>query len=586
MAAVTGKAFDIGILKRIFTYLKPYKKTFYFAVFLTILLAALSGLRPELSQIAIDDYILNNDYKGLIKIALIILSLLFIQSVIQFYFGVVTNLLGQNVIRDLRNKLYDHLQHFELKFFDRTPIGTPVTRLVSDMETIADIFSDGLLLIISDMLQVVVIIGVMLWINWQLALISLCTIPLLFLATRIFQKKIKEVFKEVRIQVSRLNEFVQEHITGMRIVQVFSREETEMEKFRAINALHRDANIKSVWYYSIFFPVVEILSAISIGLLVWYAAQEVIVSRASFGDIVAFIMYINLLFRPIRELADKFNTLQMGMVSSERILKLMDQQSEEINTGKVKADNLKGNIRFENVWFAYNNEEWVLKNISFEIKPGQSVALVGATGSGKTSIINLLNRSYVANSGKIYLDGIDIMEYDLYSLRNRIAYVLQDVFLFSGSVKNNITLFNPGISDREIMEAAKEVGADQFINNLPGRFDFPVQERGNSLSMGQRQLISYVRAYVYRPSIMVLDEATSSIDSETEELIINATARITRGRSSILIAHRLSTIQNADVIMVLDHGEILETGTSQELLQKEGLYKQLYETQFNYLNEV
>lgn len=578
--AVTGKVFDFPILRRVFIFVKPFRKTFYLTVVLTLLVALISPLRPWLTKITLDKYIVFSDYNMLVWMTILMGLLLLVQSVLQFFYNYLTNLLGQQVVKDMRVKLYAHILNFRLKYFDHTPIGTLVTREISDMETIADIFSEGLIVIIGDIIMLVVIIAVMFITDWRLSLISLSTIPVLIMATRIFQKKIKETFKEVRTQVAHLNTFVQEHITGMRIVQMFNREAEEMKRFKNINEAHRKANIRSVWYYSIFFPVVEILSALSIGLVVWWGAHGVIQELTSFGNLVAFIMYINMLFRPIRELADKFNTLQMGMVSSERIFKIMDEPSGVENTGKIIPANVKGHIVFKKVWFAYNNEDWVLRDVSFEAAPGSTVAFIGSTGAGKTTIINLLNRFYEISRGNIYLDGIDIREYEMYELRKKIGLVLQDVFLFSDSIVNNISLNNPQISFEQIKEGAKKVGADKFIDKLPGGYDFNVQERGSMLSMGQRQLISFIRAYVYNPKILVLDEATSSIDSESEELIIKATSVLTENRTSFVIAHRLSTIQNADKIIVLDHGEIKEEGTHQQLLRKEGLYKQLYEIQF------
>lgn len=586
MSAVTGKAFDFPVLRRVFQFVKPYKKYFYITVVLTLVIAALSPIRPWLTQITLDNYIANNNAHGLLKMTMLMAGLLFVQSVLQFFHNFMTNRLGQDVIKDMRVKLYQKILSFRLKYFDNTPIGTLVTREVSDMETIADIFSEGLIIIIGDLIQLAAIIGFMFYTDWKLTLISLSTIPLLLIATNIFKNKIKATFNDVRTQVAHLNTFVQEHITGMRIVQMFNRESKEMENFQKINAAHRDANIRSVWYYSIFFPVVEILSSLSIGLLVWWGAHEVIKEQISFGSVVAFIMYINMLFRPIRELADKFNTLQMGMVSSERIFKIFDNNKEEQNTGTQSAAFIKGHIEFRNVWFTYNDEEWVLKGVSFIVQPGTTVALVGSTGAGKTTIINLLNRFYEIQKGEILIDGISIDKYELNSLRKQIGLVLQDVFLFSDTIANNISLHNPEISFSEIKEAATLAGANKFIEALPGGYDFNVQERGNMLSTGQRQLISFVRAYVYNPKILILDEATSSIDSESEELIINATKVLTLNRTSFVIAHRLATVQNADIIFVLDHGEIKESGTHSELLQKGGLYKYLYEIQFKRLAAV
>jgi len=589
MAAITGKAFDFPILKRVFVFVKPFQRTFYLTVVLTLLIAAMSPLRPWLTQVTLDKYVAVSDGKMLLWMAVLMFALLLVQSAIQFFHNYMVNLLGQQVVKDMRVKLYSTILNFRLKYFDTTPIGTLVTREISDMETIADIFSEGLIVIIGDIITLFVIIIFMFFTDWRLTLISLSAVPFLIIATRIFQNKIKDVFKDVRTQVAHLNTFVQEHITGMKIVQMFNRESEEMKRFDKINQAHRDANIRSVWYYSIFFPVVEILSAISIGLLVWWGAHGVIKEMTSFGNLVAFIMYINLLFRPIRELADKFNTLQMGMVSSERIFKILDESSSATrNEGTKTLETVKGDIAFQNVWFSYDDEnaEWVLKDVSFEVKAGSTVAFVGATGAGKTTIINLLNRFYEIKKGTILLDGVDIREYELNSLRSKIGLVLQDVFLFSDTIANNISLNNPDITMQQIREGAERVGAGSFIEKLPGTYHFNVQERGGMLSMGQRQLISFIRAYVYNPKILILDEATSSIDSESEELIVKATKVLTEDRTSLVIAHRLATVQNADKIIVLDSGEIKETGTHQELLKKGGLYKQLYEIQFKRLVEV
>ena len=588
--SVSGKAFDQGLFRRIFEFTKPYKKIFWIGVALTIGLALLSPLRPILTQYTLDNYVANDDEGALLQMTMLMFGLLIIQSLFQFMHSWYTNLLGQEVIRGLRISLFKRMINFRLSYFDKTPVGTTITRSVSDMETIADIFSEGLIVIIGDILQLIVIITVMFTLDWKLALISLSTIPLLLIATNIFKNKIKETFGDVRTQVAALNTFVQEHLTGMRIVQTFNREETELRKFDHINQQHRDANIKSVWYYSIFFPVVEILSAISIGLIVWWGSGAVIRDQLTFGILVSFIMYINMLFRPIRELADKFNTLQMGMVSSERIFKVMDEPELTAAGGKYAPQHIGGSIEFKNVWFAYDDQDqsnehpnWILKNVSFTVNPGETVAFVGATGAGKSTIISILNRFYEISKGQILIDGVDIKEFDLQHLRSRIAVVLQDVFLFSDTIGNNISLCNPDISEKEMTEAAEAVGAMTFINQLPGRFQYPVQERGSVLSMGQRQLISFLRAYVYKPSVLILDEATSSVDSSTEELITQATAVLTKGRTSIVIAHRLATIQDADKIIVLDHGEVMESGSHQELLAKNGPYKSLFEIQFNHV---
>lgn len=581
MSSVSGKAVDFPILRKVFQYVSPYKRIFWATVALTILLALLGPVRPWLTQLTLDKYIAGGDTAGLLTLTALMIATLMVQSSLQFFHSYQTNLLGQLVIKDLRVKLFNHIIRFKVPYFDKTPVGTPVTRTISDMETIADIFSDGLIVIIGDILQLVVIVTYMFYLDWKLSLISLSTLPFLILATRVFQHNIKKTFTDVRTQVAALNVFVQEHLTGIKIVQIFNREAKEMEKFREINKEHRIANVKSVWYYSIFFPVVEILSAISIGLIVWWGAGEVIEGNASFGTVVAFIMYINLLFRPIRELADKFNTLQMGMVSSERIFKVLEMPSGHQEEGTfLKPEKLQGKIEFRNVWFAYKDEDWVLKDVSFIANPGETIAFVGATGAGKSTIINLINRFYEINKGTILIDDVALSEYDVETLRKRIATVLQDVFLFSDTIENNITLGEPSITSEMVRNGATSVGADQFINKLPGKFSYNPGERGAMLSMGQRQLIAFIRAYVFNPSVLILDEATSSIDSESEAMITYATSILTKDRTSIVIAHRLATIQNASRIIVMDHGRIAESGTHQELLAKKGLYHGLYEIQF------
>jgi len=585
--SVTGKAFDSNLFRRIFQFSKPYRRIFNASISLTLVLALLGPLRPLMTQYILDHYLYPGDLHGLLLMSVAMLLVLVIQSILQYFHSWYTNLLGQNVIRDMREVLFNRMSKFRLQYFDKTPVGASVTRSVSDMETIADIFSEGLIIIIGDILQLAVIITVMFVVDWRLSLISLCTIPLLLIATSIFKNKIKSAFSGVRTQVSALNTFVQEHLTGIRIVQIFSRQKEELRKFKVINDKHRIENNRSVWYYSIFFPVVEILSAISIGLIVWYGAGGVIREEVTFGNLVAFIMYINLLFRPIRELADKFNTLQMGMVSSERIFKVMDEDQISPNTGTHQPEKIIGHIEFRNVWFSYDEiadtsiePNWILKDLNFKIEPGEMVAFIGATGAGKSTIINLLNRFYVINKGEILIDNVNIDEYDLHYLRSEIGVVLQDVFLFSDSIMNNITLKNTSIPEQKVIKAAKDLGAKDFIESLPGKYNFIVQERGGVLSTGQRQLISFVRAYAYNPSILILDEATSSIDSDTEELITKATESLTEKRTSIVIAHRLATIQKADRIIVLEKGEIVESGTHVELLQKGGQYQQLFEIQF------
>jgi ATP-binding cassette subfamily B protein len=508
-------------------------------------------------------------------------ALLIAQTVIRYFHTLMTNTLGQSVIRDIRIQVFNHITNLRLKYFDNTPIGRLITRTISDLETIANIFSEGLIQIIGDLLQLVVILGVMFYTDWRLTLVVLVPMPLMIAATYIFKEAMKSAFQSVRLWVSNLNTFLQEHITGMSVIQYFAREDQEMKKFDAINKEHRNAHIRANWYFSIFFPVLEIIVAIATGLLVWYGSRQILADVISPGVVVAFIMYINMIFRPIRELIDKFNTLQMGMVSAERIFDVLDTDEFTPNPGKYKPEHVKGEITFKNVWFAYNDEKWVLKDVSFHVKQGETLALVGATGAGKSSIINILSRFYEIQKGEILLDGVDIREYDLTFLRQTIATVLQDVFLFSDSVLNNINLHNPNITFDSIEDAAKKVGAYDFIMRLPGNFNYQVQERGSTLSAGQAQLISFIRALVHDPKILILVEATSSIDTETEELIQNAIENLMEGRTSIVIAHRLSTIQKADKIIVLDKGEIKEIGTHHELLELEGYYRKLYDLQFN-----
>ncbi|MBN8696923.1 MAG: ABC transporter ATP-binding protein [Bacteroidetes bacterium] len=577
---VTGKAVDLQILKRIFSYIGPHKKIFVLAATTTLTLSVIAIVRPLIVKYTLDNYISVPNAKMLMNMTMLMLLSLITEAFLQFSDSYLTNKLGQSIIKDLRIKVFSHILNFKLKYYDNTPIGTLVTRSVSDIEVIADIFSEGLIVIIGDILKVIIIIIAMFTIDFDLTLMVLIPIPLLLIATYIFKRSVAASFQEVRTQVARLNSFVQEHITGINIIQIFNREKEEMSKFDDINAKHRDANIRSIMAYSIFFPVVEILSSASLGLLVWWGGKNVLSSQISLGDITAFIMLLNYTFRPIRQLADRFNTLQMGMVSSERVFKILDTEDIITDHGTEKADHIQGDVTFNNVYFAYNNEDWILKNISFSAKTGQTIALVGATGAGKSSIINLLNRFYEYNKGTISIDGINIRDYELTSLRKNIGVVLQDVFLFSDSIMNNITLNNPEISKEKVIEAAKIVGAHDFISKLPNGYDYNVMERGAMLSVGQRQLISFIRAYIYNPKILVLDEATSSIDTESEQMIQYAINKLTENRTSIVIAHRLATIQKADKIIVIEKGEIIEEGTHQELLKQNGHYKRLFELQF------
>ena len=567
------------VLRQLYTYVKPYQKQFYFLVFLTLALAILAPARPYLIQIAIDEHVAIGDAAGLLKIIYVLVVLMVIQAIAQWAHTYYSGWIGQVIIKDIRVRLYTHLLRLRLKFFDNTPIGRLVTRNVSDIETLADVFSEGLAAIIGDLLQIVTILGVMFYIDWKLTLVSLSTLPLLVISTYVFKEKIKVTFNDVRNAVANLNSFLQEHITGMTIVQLFNREQREFEKFKEINREHSAAHIRSVLYYSVYFPVAEIIQAIGIGLVVWYGAVGVLGMDLQIGILISFIMYLQLFFRPIRMIADRFNTLQMGVVSSSRIFKLLASSEHIANEGSFSPEKVQGNVRLDQVWFAYKEEDYVLKNISFEAKQGQTIALVGATGAGKSSIINLISRFYEINKGAITIDGTNIQDYELSALRKHIGVVLQDVFLFSSSIYQNITLGNPSITKEQVMEAAELVGAAKFIEKLPGGLDYNVMERGATLSVGQRQLISFVRAMVYNPEILILDEATSSVDSETEQLIQESIEKMMQGRTSIVIAHRLSTIQKADQILVLHKGEIVETGTHQSLLEKGGYYTQLHQMQ-------
>ena len=567
------------VLRQLYTYVKPYQKQFYFLVFLTLALAILAPTRPYLIQIAIDEHVAVGDAAGLVQIIYILVGLMVIQALAQWAHTYYSGWIGQVIIKDIRVRLYKHLLKLRLQFFDTTPIGRLVTRNVSDIETLADVFSEGLAAIIGDLLQIITILGVMFYIDWKLTLVSLSTLPLLVISTYVFKEKIKVTFNDVRNAVANLNSFLQEHITGMTIVQLFNREQREFEKFKEINREHRAAHIRSVLYYSIYFPVAEIIQAIGIGLVVWYGAVGVLGMELQIGILISFIMYLQLFFRPIRMIADRFNTLQMGVVSSSRIFKLLASSEHIANEGSFSPEKVQGNVRLNQVWFAYKEEDYVLKNISFEVKKGQTIALVGATGAGKSSIINLISRFYEINKGAITIDDTNIQDYELSALRKHIGVVLQDVFLFSSSIYQNITLGNPSITKEQVLAAAELVGASKFIEKLPGGLDYNVMERGATLSVGQRQLISFVRAMVYNPEILILDEATSSVDSETEELIQESIEKMMQGRTSIVIAHRLSTIQKADQILVLHKGEIVETGTHQSLLEKGGYYTQLHQMQ-------
>ncbi|MDH3381545.1 MAG: ABC transporter ATP-binding protein/permease [Flavobacteriaceae bacterium] len=579
---VSPKAFDAKIFSRLMKFARVYRLHFYFASIAAILLSLVSALRPWLLQQTIDNYISTKDSEGLLIFIILMLIALVVEVLLQLLFIYISNWLGQHIIRDIREQLFKHMMHFKMEYFDKSSVGRLVTRVVSDSETIASFFGQGLFMIVSDLLKMIVVAIVMLWMNWKLSLITFAVLPLLVYATKIFQIAIKSAYQEVRIQVANLNGFVQERIIGMNIVQLFGREEAEYHKFVSINSAHKKAHIRTVWYYSVFFPIAEVLSSVAVGLLVWYGGLRAVVdSSITVGQIIGFITMAEMLYRPLRQIADKFNTLQMGLVAATRVFEVLDTESKLRKIGTIKASNLKGNISFKNVHFSYVKGEEVLKGLSFDVKQGERIAIVGATGSGKSTIISLINRFYEIEKGEICLDNQNIEDFTIESLRDEIAVVLQDVFLFSDDIYNNITLKNQAISLETVMDAAKQIGIHDFIMSLPGGYGYNVKERGAMLSSGQRQLIAFLRAYVSNPTILILDEATSSIDSHSEKLIQFATDKITQNRTSIIIAHRLATVKKVDKIIVIDKGEIKEIGTHKELLKIEnGFYKNLYDKQF------
>lgn len=583
MAENSGNAFDMKIFKRLMSFAKRYKLYFFIASSSTILLALFSVLSPYILINTVDDYILTKDKEGLLNYTMLMLGVLLIEVLLQFTFIYFANWVGQHIIRDIRAKIFRHILQFKMSYFDKNSVGKLVTRVVSDIETIAAFFSNGVFTILSDILKMFAVTVIMLLLNWKLALITLLILPILIYATKLFQVAIKVTFQEVRNQVANLNGFVQERVTGMKIVQLFNREKIEYQNFKEINQKHKKAYIKAIWYYSVFFPIAEILSSIGIGLIVWFGGGQAIQDTGiTVGMIMGFIQFAQMLFRPLRQIADKFNQLQMGIVAGERVFKVIDTESTIDKNGTVVAENLDGNISFDKVRFSYIENEEVLKGISLEVKSGQTIAIVGATGAGKSTIINLINRFYEIDSGTISVDGVSVADYDLESLRDQVAIVLQDVFLFSDSILNNITLKNKSITEEEVEEAAKQIGIHDFIKSLPDGYHYNVKERGAMLSSGQRQLIAFLRAYVSKPSILILDEATSSVDSHSEQMIQYATETITKGRTSIVIAHRLATIKQADKIIVMDKGLIVEEGSHSELLQKQdGYYKNLYDKQFS-----
>ena len=581
MGKTKENVFDAQLFKRLLEYIKPYRWVFVLSLITVIGLAGFGALRPKVLQLAIDNNINTKLSEGFLVYVMAILGLLLLEVICHLLFIYYASWLGQSVVRDIRVKLFKHILGFKMKYYDNSSVGVLITRAVTDMERIADIFGQGLFMIFSDILKMLVVAGMMFWMNWRLSIIVFCTLPIVVFATKIFQKFMKKAFEEVRTEVSNLNSFVQERVTGMKILQLFAREDIEYENFKKINERHKKGWLKTVWYNSIFFPIAELLSSITLGLVIWKGGYDVINGIGTIGDLTAFIMFIPMIFRPLNQIANKFNTLQMGMVAADRVFKVLDTESSIEDKGSKIASNFKGDIDFKDVHFSYVEDEEVLKGISFNVEAGQTVAIVGATGAGKSTIINLLNRFYDINSGKILIDNVDTKTFELNSLRKQIAIVLQDVFLFADTILNNITLNNKDITEAQVHEAAKQIGIHDFIMNLPNGYHYNVKERGVMLSSGQRQLISFLRAFVTNPSILILDEATSSVDSYSEQLIQDATDKITKGRTSIVIAHRLATIKKADNIIVMDAGKIVEQGTHQELLNKqEGYYKNLYEVQF------
>ncbi|KAB2908042.1 MAG: ABC transporter ATP-binding protein/permease [Ignavibacteriales bacterium] len=578
---ILGKAYDSKLMKRLLEFIRPYKKYLILAILLNVVVAGLGPLRPWLTKVAIDDKIFHKDYPGLLLLSLALFGTLAVQTVIQYFLTYYTQLLGQKTILDLRKKMFNHIQRLSVSFFDKTPIGRLVTRVTNDVEALNELFSSGIVMVFSDIFIILWILGFMFFINWELSLITLSVLPFLFYGTFLFRKKVRESYRDIRMYLARMNSYMQEHITGMGITRLFNKEKEEAKTFAKINGDHRDENIRSVFYYALFFPGVELISSVAVALIIWYGGGEIIQSRMSFGVLFAFIQYTDMFFRPIRDLSDKYNIMQTAMASSERIFKLLDTDSFIKDPENPKSlGNVKGKIEFENVCFAYNEGENVLKNISFSINPGEVVAIVGATGAGKTSIINILTRFYDINNGSIKVDGIDIRDVNKRELRKKISIVLQDVFLFFGTIKTNIGMENPEISDETIKTAARLVGADKFIEQLPLKYDEPVKERGATLSVGQKQLISFARALAHDPQILILDEATSSVDTETEKMIQAAIDKLLEGRTAIVVAHRLSTIRNADKIIVMHKGEIKEMGTHEQLLEERGLYFKLYQLQY------
>mgnify|MGYP003497985168 CR=1 FL=1 len=575
--SASRKIFDFSLLKRVFKYAAPYKKQFFLSITLAIVLAVASPVRPWLIQVTVDKYIRGGIANTVIVITIIQIGLLLAETALRFYFSFLTSWLGQTVVKDLRITVYKKVIHLNLSQFDKTPIGTLTTRTINDIEAVNDIFSEGLISIIADLLSIIAILGVMFFTDWKLTLVCMSILPVLLMVTWWFKESVNVSFQKVRNAVAQLNAFAQEHITGMAIVQAFAAEDREFAKFKKINREHRNANIRAIFAYSVFFPFVEIIMAVSMGLMIWWSARDVAQGDATLGIMIAFILYLNLLFRPIRMIADKFHVLQ---IASERIFKVLDNPDYIVHEGNHAPESIKGKVEFKEVWFAYSKDNFVLKDISFAIQPGETLAIVGHTGSGKTSVISLINRLYQIQKGTILIDDVNIDQYKLDALRSKTGVVLQDVFLFSGSIQDNVTMRNEAISREEVIQAAKLIGMHDFIMQLPNGYDYNVMERGSTLSLGQRQLLSFIRALLYNPSILILDEATSSVDTESEQLIQHAIDTLIEGRTSIIIAHRLSTIRKADKIIVLDKGEIKEAGTHAELLDLEGYYAKLHEMQF------
>jgi len=578
---------DLYVLKRVLSLAKPHKLLFVSAAILVVIIAPLATLKPKLIQVMTDDYVFKGDQEGMKKILYVLIAVLFLEAFLSYSFAFVTGLLGANVVRDLRVKVFSGIMRMRLKFFDTTPVGTSTTRTISDIETINAIFAEGIITIIADILTLVTVLGMMFYTSWKLTLVCMTTLPVLIVASIIFKEKVKVSFQRVRAEVTLMNGFLQERITGMKISQIFNAEEQDKALFKVINRRYTKANLDSILYYAVFFPVVEIISAASLGLMVWYGARGVIDGHISLGVMIAFPIYINMLFRPIRMLADKFNTLQMGIVAAERVFSLLDSEENAEVNGHFKADKISGDVIFKDVKFAYNDQDYVLKGVNFHAKQNETLAIVGSTGSGKTTIISLLNRFYDIQKGSITINGVDIKEWDIPTLRSKIAVVLQDVFLFSGTVIDNITMRDPNISRQQAIDAAILVGADAFIKKLPKTYDFEVMERGGTLSVGQRQLISFARALVFNPDILILDEATSSIDTESETIIQNAIEKLIDNRTSIVIAHRLSTVRKANSILVMDQGIVSEFGDHNTLIANEhGIYRKLYDMQFNTVESV